>query len=121
MADLQSLLLAGPLSAADLLQRSGISQATLSRQLRQQPQIVKWGRARATRYALLRPIRGESRFPLYRISAQGQAQPAGALLPTWPQGSCLHQDEQGRGHFFRRVAVVFTGYAPAGLYRSSVG
>lgn len=115
MADLQSLLLAGPLSAADLLQRSGISQATLSRQLRQQPQIVKWGRARATRYALLRPIRGEGRFPLYRISEQGQAQPAGTLLPTWLQGSCLHQDEQGRGHFFEGLPWFLQDMRPQGF------
>ncbi|EJL91581.1 type II toxin-antitoxin system HipA family toxin YjjJ [Pantoea sp. GM01] len=115
MADIQSLLLEGPLSAADLLARLPISQATLSRQLRQQPQIVKWGKARATRYALLRPIRGENRFPLYRISAEGQSTSAGTLLPTWPQGSCLHLDQHGQGHFYDGLPWFLQEMRPQGF------
>jgi len=115
MAELQSLLLEGPLSAADLLARLHISQATLSRQLRQQPQIIKWGKARATRYALLRPIRGESRFPLYRISAEGQASPAGILLPTWPQGSCLHLDQHDQGRFYDGLPWFLQEMRPQGF------
>lgn len=115
MADVQSLLLEGPLSAADLLRRLNISQATLSRQLRQQPQIVKWGKARATRYALSRPIRGESRFPLYRITEAGQAMPAGWLLPTWPQGSCLHLDAQKQGRFYDGLPWFLHDMRPQGF------
>ncbi|WP_058973974.1 type II toxin-antitoxin system HipA family toxin YjjJ [Type-D symbiont of Plautia stali] len=115
MVDLQNFLLAGPLSAAELLQRSGVSQATLSRQLRQQPHIIKWGRARATRYALLRPIQGENQFPLYCISAQGQAMSAGYLLPTWPQGSCLYLDQHERGHFYDGLPWFLQDLRPQGF------
>ncbi len=115
MADLQSLLLAGPMSAADLLARLDISQATLSRQLRQQTQIVRWGKARATRYALLRPIRGASRFALYRISAQGQAVPAGELLPTWPQGSCLHLEPSEQGRYYDGLPWYMQDMRPQGF------
>ncbi len=115
MAGLQSLLLAGPKSAAELLSRLDFSQATLSRQLRQQPQIVRWGKGRATRYAMLRPVRGETRFALYRISPQGQAVPAGFLLPSWPQGSCLHLEQADQGKFYEGLPWFMQDMRPQGF------
>ncbi|MCK8421181.1 transcriptional regulator, partial [Erwinia amylovora] len=72
MSDLTSLLLQGPLDAASLQARLGVSQATLSRLIKARPQVLKDGRARATRYALLRPLREVSQFPLWHIDIAGQ-------------------------------------------------
>lgn len=115
MVDISAALLAGPLGAAELLRRLNISQATLSRQLRQQEQVVKWGKARATRYALLRPIRGESRFSLYQVQPSGQAMQAGWLLPTWPQGSWLHLDAAERGTFYEGLPWFLSDMRPQGF------
>lgn len=115
MADISAALLAGPLGAAELLRRLDISQATLSRRLGQHDQVVKWGKARATRYALLRPIRGESRFSVYQVQPSGQAEQAGWLLPTWPQGSCLHLDAGERGTFYEGVPWFLSDMRPQGF------
>jgi hypothetical protein len=115
MADITSQLLDGPLGAPELVRRLGISQATLSRQLRQQDQIVRWGKARATRYALLRPLRGESRFPLYRVLPSGQTVQTGWLVRTWPQGSCLHLDEQDNGTFYEGLPWFLSDMRPQGF------
>lgn len=95
MRDLTSLLLHGPLNAATLQARLAISQATLSRLVAAQPRVLKYGRARATRYALLRDLRGVSHFPLWQIDAAGRANASGQLYSTWPAGSYVMEDRQG--------------------------
>lgn len=78
---LQLLRQRGSVSAtviADVLQ---ISQPTVSRLLAGLgPQILRIGRARATRYALAREIgRAGSRWPLYRVDASGRPMRLGEL------------------------------------------
>ncbi|RAP57252.1 type II toxin-antitoxin system HipA family toxin YjjJ [Oleiagrimonas sp. MCCC 1A03011] len=100
VALLNTLRRRGPSAAADLSRELGISQPTLSRRIADAGEhIVHMGRARATRYALARDVRGlGSRWPLYRIDTQGRPHRF-ALLHA------LHND-----HFY-----LETDHAPAWL------
>ncbi|MEO7325845.1 MAG: type II toxin-antitoxin system HipA family toxin YjjJ [Dokdonella sp.] len=71
----------GSLSARELAPELGITQSTLSRLLTSiGARVVRIGRARATRYALANEIaRAGSRWPLYRIDANGRPQTIGEL------------------------------------------
>lgn len=81
-------LAAGPRKAPELQQALGVSQPTLSRiasRARAAGRIAVLGRGRATRYALLRSIRGlPPELPVYRISRLGQAQRIGSLFTLEP-------------------------------------
>lgn len=70
-----------PVPAGALAARIGVSQPTLSRALAEVGErVVRIGRARATRYALSRPIGGQgTRWPLYRIDAQARPHRVGEL------------------------------------------
>ncbi|MEY4754853.1 MAG: hypothetical protein RJA44_2528 [Pseudomonadota bacterium] len=78
----------GPAKAAELAQRLGVSVATLHRLLEEcRPQIITLGRARRTRHALRRPLRGDpAALPLYEIDLQGKANMLGSIEPVQPQG-----------------------------------
>ena len=94
----------GPLTAAALGQALGVSQPTISRQIASAgARIVRIGRARASRYALSRDIaRAGSRWPLYRIDAEGSGAALGELRalhgggfhfePGLPLPAFLHGD-----------------------------
>lgn len=71
----------GRVPASFLAASLGISQPTLSRLLaRAGGQVVRLGRGRATTYALVRTIgRSGSRWPLYRIDAEGRPHEVGWL------------------------------------------
>mgnify|MGYP001120537133 CR=1 FL=1 len=87
-----SLLRHETATAAQLTAYLGISQPTLSRRLRARQDILAFGKGKATRYALLRPVNGLTQFPLYRINEQGQATHWATLYPIWPQESCVVHD-----------------------------
>jgi hypothetical protein len=83
MNDVSRLLLRGVLSAARLQEELGVSPATLMRRVRAEGQdVLRIGRARATRYGLVRPWVGleATRFPLIRISEAGEPTSEGELL-----------------------------------------
>lgn len=115
MADLVSLLLEDPRSGAELQALLGISPATLSRQIRSQPEVISWGKARATRYALLRPIRDRRQIALWRVTSQGIAEEAGTLFPVWPQGSCLYVNTQQHGQFYSGLPWFLQDMRPQGF------
>lgn len=115
MVDVAALLLEGPLAASALQARLNISQASLSRAIQQNRQILKWGKARATRYALLRPLRGESAVPLWRVSEQGKAASAGTLHPVWPQGSFIFTDVNQQAQFFSGLPWFLSDMRPQGF------
>ncbi|MFP3440280.1 type II toxin-antitoxin system HipA family toxin YjjJ [uncultured Pantoea sp.] len=115
MSDLSSALLAGPLSATVLIAQLGVSQPTLSRMIQQHGQIIKWGKARNTRYALLRPLRGMAEFSLWRINADGKAHSAGTLWSVWPQGRCLVEDEHHNWHYYDGLPWFLTDMRPQGF------
>lgn len=82
--------------AADLMAALGISQATLSRRVRDAGEtVLALGRGRATRYALARAVRGgASRFPVYRVGPDGRVSRHGELL-TLHGGRCLLRMAEG--------------------------
>lgn len=91
----------GPLSAADLYRRLGVSQPTLSRCARGcGDAVLRLGRARQTRYARRREVGGESRFALYRVSRAGLLEQWGMLHPVMPEGYVVeHQTLDRLEHF----------------------
>lgn len=77
----------GPSRAADLAQALGVSVATLHRLLQERSDVQSAGRARRTRHALQRQLRGvDSRFPVVRIDPEGRAHDAGTLVLVQPEG-----------------------------------
>lgn len=83
MSEVSRLLLRGVLSAARLQGELGVSPATLMRRVRAEgPDLLRIGRARATRYGLIQAWVGmeTTRFPLVRISEAGEPRSAGELL-----------------------------------------
>lgn len=81
LAKLRAALTGAPQDAATLCAQLGLSQASFSRLWQASgPEVVRFGRARATRYALARtlPELG-GQLPLYRVDASGQVQAFGQL------------------------------------------
>jgi hypothetical protein len=94
ITSVRSALASGPLSSKDLLQRLGVSRPTLARTLSAMAgEIVTWGAARATHYALRDERRGIADFPVYRVSPNGQLNGLGLLVPIRPQGFVMHQSD----------------------------
>lgn len=79
------------LPAKQLLERLGISRATLMRAVRELgSQVVARGRARRTAYAARRALRGSLQaLPLYRIDQDGQAHEVAMVYPVYPAGCAL--------------------------------
>jgi hypothetical protein len=115
MSDLSDLLLHGPQAANSLRQRLGVSQATFSRLVNADSNVIKAGAARATRYALRRPVRQIQQFPLWHIDDVGQARRFGELYPIWPQGSCLVILNNGAAQWFDGIPWYLTDLRPQGF------
>lgn len=73
----------------------GVNRSTLARALKSiGDAVVAGGETRRTRYALKRPLRGNSApIPLYRIDERGQGHEIGLLSLTYPEGSFLSYQE----------------------------
>ena len=84
-------------SAGDLAEQLGVSVPTLHRLLKEiEGSVVATGKARRSRYALRKPVRGELReLPLYEIDAQGRAHRAAHLALVHPQGACMSLQASG--------------------------
>ncbi|HKN03008.1 MAG TPA: type II toxin-antitoxin system HipA family toxin YjjJ [Buttiauxella sp.] len=115
MSALTDLLLHGPQTATTLRQRLGISQATFSRLVNTDSDVIKAGAARATQYARLRPVRQIRQFPLWQIDDAGQAWRFGELYPIWPQGSCLVILNNGSTQWFSGIPWYLTDLRPQGF------
>lgn len=92
-ADLiRTALARGPLPADSLRAQLDVSRPTLARALANMPgEIVTWGAARATQYALRDNFRGLADIPVYRVNATGQIQALGLLRPVRPEGFVVEQ------------------------------
>ena len=112
MADL--LTLRGPMPAADLLQALRTSRPTLSRLVAAEESVIRLGRARATRYALLRHLAGlPARLPVYRIDAGGKVAQVALLIPVAPSRSWV-ESSRGVGHLHAGLPPVVVDMVPAG-------
>ena len=78
-------------SASELAAQLGVSVPTVHRLLQEQGDtVIVTGKARRTRYALRRPLRGDlAELPLYAVDAAGQADLVARLALVHPQGSCM--------------------------------
>lgn len=78
-------------SAADLAAQLGVSIATLHRLLPAlSNRLLVTGKARRTRYALRRPLRGDlSGLPLYALDPAGRAEQVSHLAAVHPQGTWM--------------------------------
>ena len=78
-------------STAELAAQAGVSVPTLHRLLQELGgALLTTGKARRTRHALRRPLRGDlAALPLYRIDELGRADQIAELALVHPQGSCL--------------------------------
>ena len=83
-----ALARAAPVRAADLARELDISVPTLHRLLQENTEpVLAAGRARRTRYALRRPLRGDfSPLPIHAIDEAGQPRELTAVAPIQPQG-----------------------------------
>jgi len=84
-------------TATDLAVALGVSGPTLHRLLQEiEARVVVTGKARRTRYALRRPIRGlTGDLPLYEVDQTGRAELIVKVAPVYPQGTCA--DLEGAG------------------------
>ena len=84
-------------SASELAEQVGVSVPTLHRLLKEiEGRVVVTGNARRTRYALRRPLRGDSgELPLYEVDRAGRAEQTARLAPVHPQGTCMSLSETG--------------------------
>lgn len=115
MSQLTDLLLHGPRSASELRQRLAISQASFSRLIAKEHQVIQFGKARATRYALKRPIREMDKIPLWRVDETGKAHKFADIYPCWPQGSCLVVGSGGDEEWFDGLPWYLTDLRPQGF------
>lgn len=112
-------------SAADLAADIGVSQPTLSRLLRALGHsVVSVGRARRTRYALLRSVRGLPRaLPIYRVGPSGQPRQWATLGAIDPEGAYVRDasalgwplDETMREGVFPSVPYFILDMRPQGF------
>lgn len=87
-------LFAGPLSTAQLLEKLGISQPSMSRALTKLgDEIVRFGAARSIHYSLRDTSRGLPDIQIYRVSAEGQIRHLGTLIPVRPDGFVMQQQD----------------------------
>ncbi len=84
-------------SAPDLAAQLDISVATLHRLLQEiAGNVITTGRARRTRYALRRPLRGDvADLPLYEVGVSGRAEHLSHLALVHPHGTCMSLEGTG--------------------------
>jgi hypothetical protein len=89
---LRLALSSGPRSPAQLIEKMGISQPTLSRAMAQLGgQVLRLGAARSIQYALRDALRGLPDMPVYRVDTQGALVQLGTLIPVRAEGFVMCQ------------------------------
>jgi hypothetical protein len=113
-----SRLVDGPGSPDDLRREAGgISPATLSRLMgKLGSKIIALGKARATRYARSRDIRGiGEKFPVYQIDAEGNAHQTGLLLALWGGHFWWESTIASQSRLFRNLPWFIQDMRPDGF------
>jgi hypothetical protein len=83
MVELRPLLLDGPRRTGDLVQALGITRAGLLHAYkRESGGVLRFGRARSTRFAARQTLEGLStdQFPVFRVDTSGKIAPAGEVI-----------------------------------------
>ena len=113
MGSIEVELSRGALPSAELRERLGISGPTLMRLVRERRDVVRFGRARATRYALRQtwPNLDTSRFPLFRITETGRPETAGHLCTLAARQTVRTPD----GRLFEGLPVELSDGRPSGF------
>ncbi len=87
-------LFGNPLSTAQLREKLGISQPSMSRALTKLgDEIVRFGAARSIHYSLRDTHRRLPDIPIYRVSAEGLIRQLGTLIPVRPDGFVMRQQD----------------------------
>ena len=81
------LLGQGPVASRQLVEKTGISQPTISRALAALgDEVVRIGSGSSIRYALRDTSRSFASAPIFRVSDEGVIQELGTLVPVRPDG-----------------------------------
>lgn len=89
---IRQLLGQGPAGSRQLVEKTGISQPTVSRALAALGnEVVRIGAGPSIRYALRDAFRGFASAPVYRVSDEGQISELGVLIPVRPDGFVMVQ------------------------------
>jgi DNA-binding transcriptional ArsR family regulator len=87
-------LSSSPLAAAQLREKLGVSQPTMSRALAKlSDEIVMIGSARSIHYSLRDTRRRLPDIPIYRVNAEGLIRKLGTLIPVRPDGFVMQQED----------------------------
>src|SRR6201995_298010 len=114
--DLLTALASGPLSAATLLARLGVSRATLSRLVDAAgSEVIRYGNARATSYARRRSVAGQTAWPIHRVEADGRLTSIGVLIPVAASGYLVSLTEQNRYEHFDGLPWWLQDMRPQGF------
>ncbi len=115
MTSLEDLLRQGTASAVELTAVLKISQPTLSRRIKDAGTVLKIGKGKTTRYALLRTVGGLRRFPIYRINELGQASHISTLYPIWPGDACAVESIEGSWQCYDGMPWYLSDMRPQGF------
>jgi hypothetical protein len=99
----------------DIQRELGISQPVMSRLMQKAgPRIRRFGRARATRYALPRELVGVGRdAPVFRVDESGRPHPHGTLH-FLARGECWFERRSGGGQHFAGLPPFLEDMRPQG-------
>ncbi|MBK9347857.1 MAG: type II toxin-antitoxin system HipA family toxin YjjJ [Burkholderiales bacterium] len=115
IAHIRTALATGPVAGGALCAGLGVTRPTLARALASMPgEIVTWGAARSTRYALRDTFRGLPDIPVYRVNAAGQIEPLGQLIAVRPDGFVM-RDPDGAATYSEGLPWWLTDMRPQGF------
>ncbi len=123
------LLAQGPMAARQIVEKTGISQPTVSRALAALgDEVVRVGSGSAIHYALRDNARGFASAPVFRVSDEGMIRALGTLIPVRPDGFVMVQADGVTLHsdglpwwLFDMRPQGYLGRAYASTYAAGLG
>jgi len=123
------LLAQGPMAARQIVEKTGISQPTVSRALAALgDEVVRIGSGSAIHYALRDTARGFASAPIFRVSDEGLIRALGTLVPVRPDGFVMVQADGVTLHsdglpwwLFDMRPQGYLGRAYASTYAAGLG
>ena len=123
------LLAQGPMAARQIVEKTGISQPTVSRALAALgDEVVRIGSGSAIHYALRNTARGFASAPVFQVSDEGLIRALGTLVPVRPEGFVMVQADGVTLHsdglpwwLFDMRPQGYLGRAYASTYAAGLG